>query len=124
VFEEGSTSQFPDRPKLIETVKIPELRAVPPGVVIAIFPVTAPLGTTAVTFVSENTVKPVAFTPPNVTFVVCLRLTPVMVTDVPTGPLVGEKLVICGMTRNILLLFSVPPEVVTVTRPYLLRWER
>ena len=40
-----------------------------------------------------------------------------MVTTVPTEPLVGEKLVICGITRNILLLFSVPLEVVTVTGP-------
>ena len=40
-----------------------------------------------------------------------------IVTEVPTGPLVGEKPVIWGMTRNILLLFSVPLEVVTVTKP-------
>lgn len=52
------------------TVKIPELVAVPPGVVIPILPVFAPVGTFAVTFVSEITVKLVAFTPPKVTFVV------------------------------------------------------
>src|SRR6266550_5336258 len=98
------------------TVKLVALVAVPPGVVMAILPVSAPLGTIAVTRVSEFTVK-VAFTPWKVTFVVCLRLTPVIVTAVPTAPLVGEKLVICGMTRNILLLFSFPPEVVTVTIP-------
>jgi len=38
-----------------------------------------------------------------------------MVTTVPTGPLAGVKLVICGVTRNFLLLVSVPPVVVTVT---------
>jgi hypothetical protein len=97
-------------------VKLVALVAVPPGVVMAILPVSAPLGTIAVTRVSEFTVK-VAFTPWKVTFVVCLRLTPVIVTAVPTGPLVGEKLAICGVTRNILLLFSFPPEVVTVTMP-------
>ena len=51
------------------TVKSVELDAVPPGVVITIFPVFAPLGTVAVTCVSELTVKLVAATPPNVTFV-------------------------------------------------------
>jgi hypothetical protein len=52
------------------TVKLVALAALPPGVVIAIFPVFAPVGTVAVTCVSEFTVKLVAFTPPNVTFVV------------------------------------------------------
>jgi hypothetical protein len=46
----------------------------------AILPVTAPLGTVAFTWVSLTTVTVVAFTPSKVTFVVCLRLTPVMVT--------------------------------------------
>jgi len=104
---------------LVETVKVPELVAVPPCVVIVIFPLTAPVGTIAVTCVSGLVALTlnVAFTPPNVTLVVCLRLTPLMVTVAPTGPLVGMKLVICGITRNILLLFSVPLEVVTVTKP-------
>ena len=52
------------------TVKTPGLVAVPPGVVITIFPVFAPVGTLAITCVSEFTVKVGAFTPPNVTFVV------------------------------------------------------
>src|SRR5579859_3132701 len=38
-----------------------------------------------------------------------------MVTDVPTGPLGGVKLVICGVTRNFLVLVRVPLLVVTVT---------
>jgi hypothetical protein len=66
-----------------ETVKFAALVAVPPRVVITIFPVTAPVGTIAVTWLSEFTVK-VAFTPPKVTFDVCFRLTPVMVTEAPT----------------------------------------
>jgi hypothetical protein len=45
------------------TVKTPLLVAVPPAVVIAIFPVFAPMGTIAITCVSEFTVKLVAFTP-------------------------------------------------------------
>ena len=51
-------------------MKVPELVTVPPAVVITIFPVIAPVGTVAVTWVSESTVKVVAATPPNVTFVV------------------------------------------------------
>ncbi len=82
------------------------LAAVPPGVVIPIFPVFALVGTVAITCVSEFTVKLAAFTPPNVTEVVCVRLTPVMVTMVPTAPLVGLKLVICGVSRNSTLLLS------------------
>ena len=59
----------------------------------------------------------VAFTPPNVTLVAPVKLVPVIVTGVPTDPLVGLKLRIAGVTRNILLLVSVPPGVVTVTEP-------
>jgi hypothetical protein len=99
------------------TVNVPELVAVPPGVVITMCPVFAPLGTVAVTCVSEFTVTTVAFTPPKVTFVVCVRLTPVIVTTVPTGPLGGEKVLICGITRNFWLLRKLPAKVVTVTKP-------
>ena len=82
----------------------------------AIFPVTAPVGTVAVTWVSEWTVNVASF-PSNVTLVGCVKLTPVIVTTVPTGPLGGLKLLICGETRNFGVLVSVTPEVVTVTKP-------
>jgi hypothetical protein len=59
----------------------------PLGVVTVIFPVTAPVGTVAVTCMAELTANVVALTPPNVTFVVCVRPDPVMTTDAPTfGP--------------------------------------
>src|SRR5580700_10605867 len=93
------------------------LVAVPPGVVIAIFPVIAPVGTSAVTSVSEFTVTVVAVTPPNVTLDVCVSPLPVIITGVPTGPLGGVKLVIAGVTRNFLMLVSVVAPVVTVTDP-------
>jgi len=51
------------------TVKLAALVAVPPAVAIVIFPVTAPVGTVAVTCVSEFTVNVVAFTPPKLTLV-------------------------------------------------------
>ena len=62
------------------TVNTLALLAVPPGVVMLIFPVKAPDGTVAVTCVFELTVKVVAFTPPNFTEVACERLMPVIVT--------------------------------------------
>ena len=90
--------------------------ALPPFVVTAIFPVAAPVGTSAVTCVSEFTVK-VADFPSNVTFVVCFRPVPVMVTEVPTGPPVGLNFVMVGSTLNVCELLNVIGPVVTVTFP-------
>src|SRR5580692_8899902 len=67
--------------------------------------------------VGRRSTKDVATEEPSDDATTCLRLTPVMVTTVPTAPLVGLTLVICGVTRNILLLVSVPLGVVTVTGP-------
>jgi hypothetical protein len=100
-------------------VKLVVLAAVPSGVVMLIVPVSAPVGTVAVTSVLDFTLNSVAATPPKVTAVVWLRLTPVMVTLVPTGPLAGVKLVICGVTRKGTLLVSVPVGVTTVRLPVL-----
>ena len=80
-------------------------------------PVFAPVGTSAVTCVSEFTVKVVAFTPPNFTAVVCVNPVPVITTGVPTGPLAGVKLVMVGSTLNVCALVSVVAPVVTVTAP-------
>jgi hypothetical protein len=99
------------------TVKLVGLHEGAPVVVILILPVTAPVGTVAVICVSEFTLKLVAVTPPNFTLLVCVRLRPVITTGVPPGPLVGLKLVIYGLTRNFLLLLSVPLGVVTVIKP-------
>jgi hypothetical protein len=62
-------------------------------------PVTAPVGTVAMICVSEVTGISVAATPPSVTRVVFARLTPVIVTGVPSEPLDGERLAIYGVTR-------------------------
>jgi len=48
-----------------------------------ILPVSALVGTVAVTCVSEFALKVGAFTPPKKTLVVCVRLTPMMITCVP-----------------------------------------
>ena len=69
--------------------------AVPPGVVTAMGPVVAPAGTVALTWVDESTVK-AASVPLNVTPVAPFRFVPVRVTEVPTWPDVGVKLVWVG----------------------------
>jgi hypothetical protein len=50
-----------------------------------------------------------------------VKLVPVIVTEVPSGPLVGIKLVIVGapapVTVKVPALVAVPPEVVTLIVP-------
>ncbi len=57
--------------------------------------------------------------PLNLTTVVPVKLDPVMVTVVPTGPLVGVKLVIVGggITVKVSVLVAVPPGLVTLIGP-------
>src|SRR2546426_12302361 len=81
------------------TVKLLALIAVPPDVVTLIGPVVAPLGRVVAIEVNEFTVK-LAATPLMVTDVTPVKFVPVIVTLVPTGPLVGEKLVIVGGDRK------------------------
>jgi hypothetical protein len=102
------------------TVKFAALVAVPPGVVTVILPVVAPDGTVAVILVEEFTAKD-AETLLNLTEVVVkpdpVKFVPLIVTDVPTGPEVGENELMVGLggvvTSKILELVAVPPGVVT-----------
>src|SRR5437016_7677977 len=110
-----------ERPAMVgalTTVNELALVAVPPGVVTLTGPVVAPAGTVARIAVSEVTVK-VALTPLNDTDVAPLKFVPLIVTLVPTGPLVGVKLAIVGglTTVNELALVAVPPRVVTLSGP-------
>ena len=101
------------------TVKLLALVAVPPEVVTLIGPVVAPLGTVAEIEVAEFTVK-LALVPLNRTAVAPVKFVPLIVTVVPTGPLVGVKLVIVGalaVTVKLLALVAVPPGVVTLSGP-------
>ena len=77
------------------TVKLLPLVAVPPGVVTLIGPVVAPLGTLVVIWVSVTPLK-VAAVPLKVTAVAPLKWLPLMVTVVPTGPLLGLKELMVG----------------------------
>ena len=55
----------------------------------------------------------------NFTVVAPVKLVPLIVTDVPTPPLAGEKLLIvgAGTTVNDVVLVAVPPGVLTVMLP-------
>ena len=110
-----------ERPVMVgglTTVNALELVAVPPAVVTLIGPVVTPAGTIARIAVAEVTVK-LALTELKVTEVAPVKFVPPMITLVPTGPLVGAKLVIVGgsTTVNALLLVAVPPAVVTLIGP-------
>ncbi len=104
----------------VVTVKFFELVALPAGVVTVIFPVVAPDGTVAVILPEVLTVKE-AETPLNFTEVAPVKFDPLIVTEVPTGPLVGEKLEIVGTapvtTVKLFALVAVPLGVVTVILP-------
>ena len=60
-----------------------------------------------------------ALAPLNVTPVAPVKLVPLIVTLVPTGPLVGVKPVIVGglITVKLLALVAVPPGVLTLIVP-------
>jgi len=103
------------------TVTVKELPvAVPPGVTTLKAPVVAPAGTVALIWVAELTAK-FAFRPLNRTAVDPVKLVPVIVTEVPTGPLVGVKLVIVGRATGTVtvkeLPVAVPPGVTTLNAP-------
>src|SRR5438552_11487420 len=69
--------------------------------------------------VAELTAK-LALVPLNVTAVAPVKPVPLIVTLVPTGPLVGVKLVIVGalaVTVKLLLLVAVPSGVLTLSVP-------
>jgi hypothetical protein len=101
------------------TVKSLVLCAVPPGVVTAILPEVAFVGTEVRICVLETTLNTAAV-PLNVTLVAPLRFVPVTVTVVPDAPELGENAEIVGIapvTVNELGLVALPDGVVTVMAP-------
>ena len=56
-------------------------------------------------------------TRPNVTLFTPVKLVPVIVTNIPTEPLVGLKPVIVGVTVKLPELVAVPPDVVMMMLP-------
>jgi hypothetical protein len=94
------------------TVKLTPLLAAPPTVTTTL-PVVAPVGTGAAMLVALQFVA-VAATPLNVTALVpCVapKFAPLIVTDVPTAPDVGFRLVMLG-TAAVLLTFTATPALV------------
>ena len=96
--------------------KLVALVAGPAGVVTLNGPDVAPAGTVVWITVSDVTVN-VALTPLNATAVAPVKLVPLIVTLIPTAPLVGAKLVIFGSTTKEVALVAVPPGAVTLSRP-------
>jgi hypothetical protein len=86
--------------KLVEEVPVPD------GVVTEIVPVVAPEGTVVVICVELLTVNEVAAVPLNLTEAAPVKFVPVIVTLVPTAPLVGLKLVTVGVAPPELDPFS------------------
>src|SRR5215467_64059 len=98
------------------TVKLTPVLATPPTVTTTL-PVVAPDGTGTTMLVADQLVG-VAVVPLNVTVLVpCVapKFVPVIVTDVATGPLVGDRLVMLGATVTVKLapLLARPPTVTT-----------
>lgn len=91
---------------------------VPADVVTVTLPLVAPVGTVT-TMLVELQLVGVAAIPLNVTVPEESKFTPVMVTDVPTGPVNGFRLVIVGtlgplVTVNCTPLLDTPPTVTTM----------
>jgi len=101
-------------------VKLVVLVAVPPGAVTEICPVVAPAGTVALILVEEFTTKD-AVTLLKRTAVAPVKFVPVIVTEVPAGPEVGENEVMVGAatTVNLVELVAVPFRLVTEIGPEL-----
>jgi hypothetical protein len=97
------------------TVKLTPLLAVPPTVTTTL-PVVAPLGTGTTIEVLLQLVG-FAVTPLKLTVlapIVVPKLVPAMVTDWPTGPEAGNRLVMLGtVTVKLTPLLAVPPTVTT-----------
>src|SRR5947208_10017433 len=103
----------------VETVKLTPLLATPPTLTTTL-PVVAPVGTGATIEVALQLVG-VAAVPLKVTVLlpwVAPKFEPAMVTEVPTGPEVGDRLVMLGAAEDVTLtpLVATPP-IVTTTLP-------
>jgi hypothetical protein len=77
------------------TVNLAIVLTVPPAVVSNTVPVVAPGITMATTLFAELEIN-MAATPPMLIAVVLLKLVPVMVTNLPTAPVVGAKEAMLG----------------------------
>lgn len=85
---------------LYVTVKLDALCPVPMALVTETVPVVAPVGTVVEICVSETIVN-FALTVPNFTALAPLKCRPVIVTAVPTGPVVGLNDVTVGATSAV-----------------------
>jgi len=92
------------------------LRLATPPITTTTGPVVAPEGTTTVMLVALQLVAVPADTPLNVTLVTpcdAPKFEPAMITEVPTGPDVGFRLTIVGVSVKFTVLLAKPPTVTT-----------
>lgn len=91
----------------------------PPGVVTEMGELFAALGTVVIICVPDEFTLKTALLPPNATLDTAVKLLPLIVTEVPTGPLAGLKLLIVGACNTVKLvpLVATPPAVVTDIGP-------
>src|SRR6266849_334196 len=99
------------------TVKAISLLSTPPRVTTTL-PVVAPVGTSATMLVALQLETVVTGVPLNVTVLplwLAPKLAPAIITEVPTGPEIGLRLVMVGggVTVKSTLLLSTPPTVTT-----------
>src|SRR5439155_1265921 len=99
-------------------LRLPAASLATPAGVPSSGPLVAPAGTVGVFAVAEWTGK-LGLVPLNSTALAPVKLVPLIVTLVPTGPLAGVKLVTVGglMTVKLLALLAVPSGVVTPIGP-------
>jgi hypothetical protein len=98
------------------TVKVTPLLATPPTVTVTL-PVVAPAGTGATMLVADQLVGVAAVPLKRTVLAPCVapKFVPVIVTEVPTGPLVGDRLVTLGtVTVKLSPLLANPPTVTTM----------
>jgi hypothetical protein len=98
------------------TVNVTPLLATPPTVTVTL-PVVAPAGTGATMLVADQVVGVAAVPLKRTVLAPCVapKFVPVIVTEVPTGPLVGDRLVTLGtVTVKLSPLLARPPTVTTM----------
>jgi hypothetical protein len=88
-------------------VNVPVLTALPAAFDTVILPVVVPTGTATLIDVALTTVMPLAAVPLNDTEVALPIFAPLIVTNVPNEPLVGEKLLMVGGSCTVKLVVDV-----------------
>ena len=102
------------------TLKTADVQTVPALFVTQIWQEVAPSGTLSlIEFAVTIVIGPITLTPQNCTLVTLERFVPLRVTNVPAGPLAGERVVTVGglITIKLVAVMLVPSAVIRVSLP-------